>query len=89
MIIYFQPYCLRCLYIIYLDTILSVSSLKNTLIIKQIFIDRLALKALERSPLLEGVEGNRIFTHNIQLLEENHYRLAGNVFHSRTSSYWL
>lgn len=43
------------------------------------FFDRLALKELEMSPLFEGVDGNRIFTHNVQLLEENKYLIAGRL----------
>lgn len=31
------------------------------------------------SPLFEGVDGNRIFTHNVQLLEENKYLIAGRL----------
>lgn len=43
------------------------------------FLNRLALKELEMSPLFEGVDGNRIFTHNVQLLEENKYLIAGRL----------
>lgn len=42
-------------------------------------MNRLALKELEMSPLFEGGDGNRIFTHNIQLLEENKYLIAGRL----------
>lgn len=31
------------------------------------------------SPLFEGVDGNQIFTHNVQLLEENKYLIAGRL----------
>lgn len=43
------------------------------------FLNRLALNELEMSPLFEGVDGNRIFTHNVQLLEENKYLIAGRL----------
>lgn len=43
------------------------------------FLNRLALKELEMSPLFEGVDGNQIFTHNVQLLEENKYLIAGRL----------
>lgn len=42
-------------------------------------MNRLALKELEMSPLFEGGDGNRIFNHNIQLLEENKYLIAGRL----------
>lgn len=48
-------------------------------VINVTFLNRLALKELEMSPLFEGVDGNRIFTHNVQLLEENKYLIAGRL----------
>ena len=44
-----------------------------------LFLSRLALDALHESVLFQGPEGNKLFNHNIDLLEKNHYCLAGQL----------
>ncbi|KAK3747215.1 hypothetical protein QZH41_014646, partial [Actinostola sp. cb2023] len=38
---------------------------------------RLVIQEVSHSGLLEGSEGHMVFSHNLKLLEENHYFLAG------------
>lgn len=43
------------------------------------FCFRLALRELHTSSLFEGEPGDRVFSHNIDLLEQGHFRLAGRL----------